>query len=266
MFYLPLTVITLFILFPFLWTIVTSLKEPVELFSRELSYIPRHITFENYKVLFAETPYLQNAGNSLIVSLITVLINIIVAVMASYALTRFRFRGSKLILKGILLVYMLPTVLFLTPLFVLMQKLKLLNTIWALVVSYCTFTIPFSVWLMVGFMKQLSREMEEAAWIDGCGRIKGFLKVCIPILRPGLAATGTYIFINAWNEYLLAVMFTNQKSQTLSILVASFIGQYDIKWTQLTAAGVMTALPVAVLFILVQKNFVSGIATGAVKG
>ncbi len=265
-FYLPLCVITLFILFPFVWTIITSLKDPVELFSQELRYIPQNPTLDNYRVLFTETSYFQNMINSLIVSLITVAINVIVATMASYALTRFQFRGSKAILKGILLVYMLPTVLFLTPLFVLMQRLQLLNTIWALVVSYCTFTIPFSVWLMVGFMKQLAKELEEAAWIDGCSRIKAFLLVCIPVLRPGLAATATYIFINAWNEYLLAVMFTNQKSQTLSILVASFIGQYDIKWTQLTAAGVMTALPVAILFILVQKNFVSGIASGAVKG
>lgn len=265
-FYVPLFVIVSFIAAPFLWTIITSLKEPTEMFSRNLSYCPKKITLENYIELFTETSFVRSSVNSFKVAVITVGINMVVATMAGYAFSRYRFKANRILLKGILLIYMLPSVLFLTPLFILMKNLRLINTIWALVISYCTFTIPFSVWLMVGFMRQLPLELEEAARIDGCSKLKAFLYVCVPVLRPGLAATATYMFINSWNEYLFAVMFTNEKTQTVTVEIASYIGQYDIRWTQITAGGVMAALPVALLFMAVQKNFVTGIASGAVKG
>jgi multiple sugar transport system permease protein len=259
-FYVPLVLIFCFIVLPFVWMILTSFKSYNEMFDAHLSYLPREWIVDNYVSLFTQTKFLLAARNSLTVAFTTVCINIVISSMASYGLTRYRFKSANAILKAILLIYMLPQVLFLTPLFILMKNLGILNSLISLVVSYCTFTVPFSVWLMVGFMNQFPMEIEEAARIDGCSKLKAFFHVGIPILRPGIAATCTYIFINSWNEYLYAVMFTNGSTRTLTVEIASYIGQYAVEWCQLTAGGVMAALPVVIMFIFVQKNFISGSA------
>ena len=265
-FYLPVILITSFILFPFIWMLITSLKDSSEMFEMVLYYLPRKPTLMNYSDLFINTSFLHSTLNSLIVSTTTATINIVVATMAGYAFSRYEFRGRTFLLQTILLIYMIPQVLLLTPLFTTMRSLQLINTYYSLIISYCTFTVPFSVWLMVGFMNKLPVELEEAARIDGCSKLTAFLKVVLPILRPGIAAVATYIFINAWNEYLYAIMFTNEDTRTVTVEISSYIGQYAIRWDHLTAGGVMAALPVIILFMLVQKNFISGLTTGSVKG
>lgn len=265
-FYVPMIAILSFILFPFLWMLITSLKDSSEMFEMVLYYLPQNPTLKNYYELFEHTTFIHSTFNSLLVSTTTAFINIVVATMAGYAFSRFEFKGRNLLLQSILLIYMLPQVLFLTPLFTTMKSLGLINTYFSLIISYCTFTVPFSVWLMVGFMNKLPIELEEAARIDGCSKLRAFFKVVLPILRPGIAATATYIFINAWNEYLYGVMFTNESTRTVTVEIASYIGQYGIRWDHLTAGGVMAALPVITLFMLVQKNFISGLTAGSVKG
>ncbi len=265
-FYMPVIIIITFILFPFIWMLITSLKDSSEMFEMVLYYLPLKPTLMNYYDLFANTSFLHSTFNSLFVSTITAAINLVIATMAGYAFSRFEFKGRSFLLQAILLIYMIPQVLLLTPLFTTMRSLQLINTYFSLIISYCTFTVPFSVWLMVGFMNKLPIELEEAARIDGCSKLAAFLKVVLPILRPGIAAVAAYIFINAWNEYLYAIMFTNENTRTVTVEISSYIGQYAIRWDHLTAAGVMAALPVILLFMMVQKNFISGLTAGSVKG
>ena len=161
---------------------------------------------------------------------------------------------------------MFPQVLFLTPLFITFRNLHLLGSWVSLVIAYCTFTIPFAIWLMTGFMDEIPQEIEEAAKIDGASMPQLFLRVIIPLLKPGMVATGSYIFINSWNEYLYAVMFTSSETRTLPVSLFSFIGEYDVRWDMISAGGITAVIPVVLLFMLVQKHLVTGMTAGSVKG
>lgn len=161
---------------------------------------------------------------------------------------------------------MFPTVLLLIPLYSIMRKLGLLYTPGALILAYTTFTIPFSVWLLNGFLNDLPMSLEEAAMVDGCNRRTAFLKIVLPILGPCLVATGVYIFMNAWNEYTFAMMFTNNASRTIPVALKSLIGQLGVQWDLLTAGGIITIIPVCIMFFFAQKRLVEGMTAGAVKG
>jgi multiple sugar transport system permease protein len=264
--YIPVTILLALTLIPFLWMFLTSLKNPNELYSKVFTYLPVKPTFHNYVELFTKTNFIQNIKNSLLVACGTSVISLLIATMSAYAFTRYKFRGRRVLLGSYLLIYMFPAVLFMIPLFVEMRKFGLVNTLWALIIAHSTFTIPLSVWLMVGFLNEVPMEIEESALVDGCNRFSSFIKVIFPIISPGLAATGSYIFIYSWNEFLYAVMFTNEASRTLPVALQVFVGQYLIQWDLLSAGAVITVLPVIVLFMLIQKNLVRGLTAGAVKG
>ena len=265
-FYLPFFLLLVFIVFPYLWTFLTSLKSTQELYNKTVIYFPAHPSFDNYKTLFQQSDFFQSALNSLMVAVITCAIAICVSVMAGYAFSRYRFRGRNLALSGILLLYMFPQVLFLTPLFIVFRNLGLLGTWASLVVSYCTFTIPFAIWLMTGYIGEIPLEMEEAAKIDGASLPQLFTKIILPLLKPGMVASGSYIFINAWNEYLYAVMFTSSESRTLPVSLAALIGEYDVRWDLISAGGICAVIPVVLLFTVAQKHLVAGMTAGSVKG
>lgn len=265
-FYLPLTLIMIFILFPFLWALINSFKRTTEIFDASFSIFPRIPTISSYVSLFNETGLFKGMKNSLVVASVTAFINMIVSTMSAYAFTRYRFKGSKNILKLILIIYILPQVIFVPPLFVIMRTLDVLQTLWSVIIACCTFTLPFSIWLMTGFMSQIPFELEESAKVDGCNRFTAFFHILLPIIKPGLTATLTYIFINGFNEYLFGAMFTNNETRTLSVELASFIGQFEIRWDLVTSGIVVAVIPVILLFSLVQKNFISGLTAGAVKG
>lgn len=161
---------------------------------------------------------------------------------------------------------MFPTVLLLIPLYSIMRKMGLLYTPGALILSYTTFTIPFSVWLLNGFLNDLPLSLEEAALVDGCSRFTAFFKVILPILNPSLIATGVYIFMTSWNEYTFAVMFTNTATRTIPVALKSLIGQLGVQWDLLTAGGIVTIIPVCIMFFFAQKRLVEGMTAGAVKG
>ena len=161
---------------------------------------------------------------------------------------------------------MLPTVLLLIPLYSIMRNLGLLYTPWALVLAYTTFTLPFSVWLLNGFFNDLPLSLEEAALVDGCNRRMAFFKIILPILGPCLVATGVYIFMTSWNEYTFAVMFTNNATRTIPVALKSLIGQLGVDWGLLTAGGIITIIPVCIMFFFAQKRLVEGLTAGAVKG
>lgn len=264
--YLPLTLILLFILFPFYWTFITSVKPEAELYGA-VTYWPENFTWDAYKKLFTTTvDFLSAMKNSLIVATATTLVSLTASTLAAYAFSRYRFAGRKAMMALFLSNNMFPTVLLLIPLYSIMRKLGLLYTPGALILAYTTFTIPFSVWLLNGFLNDLPMSLEEAAMVDGCNRRTAFLKIVLPILGPCLVATGVYIFMNAWNEYTFAMMFTNNASRTIPVALKSLIGQLGVQWDLLTAGGIITIIPVCIMFFFAQKRLVEGMTAGAVKG
>lgn len=264
--YLPLLILMSFLLFPFYWTFITSIKPEIELYGETVSYFPKAPNFDSYKKLFSEFNFIKPLINSTIVALSTTIVSLVVSVLASYAFSRYRFRGRKALMAMFLTNNMFPTVLLLIPLYAIMRSFGILYTPLSLVLAYTTFTIPFSVWLLNGYLNDLPQSLEEAAMIDGATRLKAFTKIVLPVLVPSLIATGVYIFMTAWNEYTFAVMFTNVDNRTIPVALKSLIGQLGVQWGLLTAGGIITIIPVCILFFFAQKRLVAGLTAGAEKG
>jgi len=263
---IPLALMLVFLLFPFYWTFVTSIKTEKELYG-PISYWPHLATFSSYQRLFTTTVNFFSAiKNSFIVASATALVSLAVSTLAAYAFSRYRFAGRKFLMFLFISNNMFPTVLLLIPLYAIMRKLGLLYTHGSLVLSYTTFTIPFSVWLLNGFINDLPVSLEEAALIDGCNRGGAFVRVVLPVLTPALLATGIYIFMTAWNEYTFAMMFTNVATRTIPVALKNLIGQLGVQWDLLTAGGIVTIIPVCIMFFFAQKHLVAGLTAGAVKG
>jgi multiple sugar transport system permease protein len=204
--------------------------------------------------------------NSFIVAMSTTLITLLVALLAAYAFSRYDFKGKRVCMIIFLTNNMFPTVLLLIPLYTIMRRLGLLYTPSSLLLAYTTFTIPFSVWLLTGYINDLPSSLEEAAMVDGANRAQAFIKIILPILVPCLVATGVYIFMQAWNEYTFAVMFTNEKNRTIPVALKNLVGQLGVQWDLLTAGGIITILPVCIMFFFAQRRLVEGLTAGAVKG
>lgn len=264
--YLPLLILLIFILFPFYWTFITSIKTETELYG-QITYWPKSVTFQAYSALFNTTiNFLSAMKNSFIVAIETMLVSLTVSTLAAYAFSRYRFKGRGVLMGLFLCNNMFPTVLLLLPLYAIMRKMGLLYTHTSLVISYTTFTIPFSIWLLNGFINDLPTSLEEAAKIDGCSGGQAFFKIVIPILIPCMVATGVYVFMNSWNEYTFAMLFTNGASRTIPVALKNLIGQLGVQWDLLTAGGIVTIIPVCIMFFFAQKRLVSGLTAGAVKG
>lgn len=264
--YLPLFLLLLFALFPYIWTILSSIKPESELFTRQIHYLPQSPTFQNYISLFKFTNFSKYLTNSIIVALFTVLVAITVSTLAAYSFARFSFPMKNILLLIVLITTMFPKILLIIPLFKIFAFLKMMNTYTALILAHSTFTIPFSVWMLTGYLKMIPKQLDEAAWMDGCTKTQVLFKIILPIMAPGLAATIAYIFIQSWNDYLYAVMFTSDLTvRTLPVGLKMFMGKFEINYGWLTAGGVVTSLPIVLFFFLVQKHLVKGLTAGAVK-
>lgn len=265
--FIPLILILFFILFPFYWTFLTSIKSNTNEAFGSITYFTLHPVFDSYNQLFSgNTHFINPMINSFIVAFFTTLLSLTVSMLAAYAFSRYRFKGRKAFMVMFLTNNMFPTVLLLIPLYSIMRNLHLLYTPMSLVLSYTTFTIPFSVWLLNGFINDLPMSLEEAAMVDGANKAQAFLRIILPILIPCLVATGVYIFMTSWNEYTFAVMFTNEKNRTIPVALKNMIGELGVNWGQLTAGGIITIIPVCVMFFFAQKRLVEGLTAGAVKG
>ncbi|MFQ3620113.1 MAG: carbohydrate ABC transporter permease [Spirochaetales bacterium] len=264
--HLPLLLIVLFALAPYVWTFLTSLTPEEDLYLAKFRYLPERPTLHNYERLFVRIDYAKNILDSLIVAFFTMLAGLFLTVPASYSFSRFRFRGRTVLLTQFLVINMFPVVLLLVPLFVLMRVLGLMDTHFALIIAYSTFTIPFSTWMLTGFFNAIPKELDEAAQIDGCTRLSTLWRVVLPIAMPGISATGIYIFITAWNEFIYAAILTGSKVRTIPITLQNMIGEFRIAWGLLTAGGVISAIPVIVLFFFIQRQLIHGMTAGAVKG
>jgi multiple sugar transport system permease protein len=264
--HLPMLLIVLFALGPYLWMLLTSLKQESTLFSPERQLLPAVVTLENYLRLFQKTTFLNNLGHSVLVSSGTMVLGLSVSITAAYAFSRFRFAGRRTLMLQFLLVNMFPIVLLIIPLFIIMKNLGLLDTHMGLILAHSTFSIPFATWMMISYFDAIPRSLDEAALVDGCTPVGAMFKVVIPLTVPGIIATGIYIFITSWNEYLYASILAGQNVRTLTVAIQTLVGEYEIAWGLLTAGGVMGALPVTLLFMLIQKRLVAGMTQGAVKG
>ena len=264
--FLPMLILLLFLLFPFYWTFVTSIKPELELYGKVVTYWPKEMTFASYSKLFGEFNFLNPMFNSALVASVTTMVTLTVATLAAYSFSRFQFRGKKLLMIMFLTNNMFPNVLLLIPLYAMMRQLNLLYNPLSLVIAYATFTIPFSVWMLTGYLRDLPIDMEEAALIDGASRPTAFLRVVLPVLTPSIVATCIYIFIQAWNEYTFAVLFTNESNRTIPVALNNLVGQLGVQWDLLTAGGIINIIPICIMFFFAQKRLIEGMTAGAVKG
>jgi trehalose/maltose transport system permease protein len=268
-FYALVIAIVVQALFPFYYAIVTSLKSGAALF--EINYLPTSFSLQNYNdVLFkGNGTFIRNFGNSIFVATLTVLLALFIAVTASYALSRVRFRGRSLMLMTILAVSMFPQIAVLAGLFELIKFLGLYNTPWALIFSYTIFTLPFTVWVLTTFMRDLPIEIEEAAIVDGATPWIIIRRVFLPLMWPAMVTTGLLAFIGAWNEFLFALTFTSSNiTRTVPVAIAllSGNGEHEIPWGLIMAASVIVTVPLIILVLIFQKKIIAGLTAGGVKG
>ena len=262
---LPMLVIVLFALLPYVWMLLTSLKSEADIAATPVRYFPTVLTLEHYRLLLARTTFAVNMRNSLIVALGALALALSVSIPAAYAFSRFRFPGRRLLMTQLLVVNMFPIVLIIIPLFVLMRQLGLLDTFSGVILGHSTFAIPFSIWMLTSYMNAIPTELDEAARIDGATRLQTLRFVVLPLAMPGIVTTGIYIFITSWNEYLFAMMLSGQTVRTVTVALQLFIGEFTVQWGLLTAGGTLIAIPVTILFLAVQKRLVGGMISGAVK-
>lgn len=260
--------VVLISVYPFFYMLSTSFKTGTALFDTNL--LPAAPTLRNYVQLFeGKQPFERHLLNSIIVSTVTVLIALVMAVTASYALGRIQFRGKATLLLLILAVSMFPQVAVLSGMFELMQALGLYNRAIGLVVPYTIFTLPFTVWVLTTFMRGLPKELEEAAIMDGCGPLRIIFQVFMPLLWPALVATGLLAFIGAWNEFLFALTFvTEDTERTVPVSISLITGAnpYEVPWGSIMAASVIVTVPLVLMVLVFQRRIVSGLTAGAVKG
>lgn len=255
--------------FPFVYAVSTSFKTGSALF--ESTLLPKTVSVANYVSLFtvAEQPFGRHILNSIMVSVAVVTISLLIGVTASYALGRINFKGRGLLLTAVLGVSMFPQVAVLAGMFELIRFLGLYNKALGLVLPYMIFTLPFTVWVLTTFMKQLPKELEEAAIMDGCGPWRIIKDVFMPLLWPALVSTGLLAFIAAWNEFMFALTFVldnNERTVPVSISLISGASKYDIPWGNIMAASVLVTAPLLLLVLAFQQKIVSGLTAGAVKG
>ncbi|NEA63646.1 carbohydrate ABC transporter permease [Streptomyces sp. SID12488] len=252
--------------FPVYWMLNTAFKPAKDAIDPDPSLLPTGFTLANFRRALNIADFWGPVGRSLIVSLTVVVIGIIVGMLAALAISRFAFRGRKVVIVGILAVQMVPLVAMIIPVFLLLNDLDQYDRLSGLIITYLTFILPFTVWTLRGFIVNIPKELEEAAMVDGCSRTTAFLRVVFPLLAPGLVATSVYGFIQAWNEYLYALMLMSQKNQTATVWLGNFTTKHGTEYAPMMAGSTMMAVPIVVLFLLVQRKMAAGLTAGAVKG
>ena len=261
-----LVVIALLINLPIILMVLNSFKTNAEILTSQ-RIIPRHITFANYQVLSSRTNFWTYFRNSIIIAGGATAASVVIAVLAGYALSRFRSAAITVYSRALLMFQMFPLILALIPLFILFRNLRLINTYFSVIIIYTTVHLPFAVWLAKGFFDGIPRELDEAAWIDGCSRMQAFRRVILPLTRPGIVAIAIFSVLFSWNEYLIASIFLRSKEVlTIPVGIQQFIQEYQTDWGSLMAAATLGMLPILIFSLVAQKQLVHGAIAGSVKG
>lgn len=265
-----LAVLTVFVLVPIYVMISSSLK-PLQDVSGEFRWIPSGLTVRPYFDIWETVPLAKYFVNSLIVAGAAAVLSVIVAVFAAYGVSRYRFRGKRVFTVTVLSTQMFPGILFLLPLFLIYVNIgnatgiALFGSRGGLILTYLTFSLPFSIWMLIGYFESVPRELDEAATVDGCGPLGALFRVVVPAATPGIVAVGVYSFMTAWGEVLFASVMTNDTTRTLSIGLQSYATQNDVYWNQVMAASLVVSVPVVAGFLLLQRYLVAGLTAGSVK-
>jgi multiple sugar transport system permease protein len=265
-----LTVLTIFALLP-LYVMVSSSLKPLQDVTGTFRWIPSPITFSSYVQMWQTVPLGQYFVNSLIVCTCSAALSVLVATFAAYAVSRYRFRGRRAFTLVVLSTQMFPGILFLLPLFLIYVSIgnatgiTLLGSRTGLIITYLTFSLPFSIWLLVGYFDSIPRGLDEAAWVDGCGPLRALFRVVIPAAIPGIITVAIYAFMTAWGEVLFASVMTNDTTRTLAVGLRDYSTQNDVYWNQIMAASIVVSIPVVAGFLLMQRFLVTGLTAGSVK-
>ncbi len=261
---------------PFIWLFITSISYQRNLLARPLSFIPPEITTENYKMIFGlirfhaegqASKILPSMLNSLIVAVIVTIINLVIGTTAGYAYARYTFPLKSFSLYAVLFTRMLPTVVLIPAFFLMFRAMGLQNTLMGLIIAYCSFTLPFTIWIMKAYFETIPQELEKSAFVDGCTRLQAYYKVILPISGPGLVAGGAFTFMLCWNEFIVAqVLNSKPGTTTLPPVIAGMNGQINIDYSVIAASGFLSALPAVLLVLIFQKYMVQGLTAGSVKG
>lgn len=252
--------------FPVYWMFATALKQPGQILSAVPKVIPWPISVENFQRALSQPQFWVFARNSITVSLSTVILSLLIALGASIAVARFNFIGRKAFLVVLVLIQMIPGSAMVIPIYLMLRSVNALDFIPGLVLTYMTFVLPFTIWTLRGFVEGVPVELEEAALVDGCSRVKAFTHVLLPLLMPGIVATSIFAFISAWDDYLFAyVIMKSQGNYTLPVWLVSFQTQEGVDYGAMIAASSIFSIPVLIFFLLVQRRLVSGMTSGAVK-
>lgn len=254
-------------MFPFIWQLLTSIKPPEQINKIPPDWLPKYFYIEYYMNVFQKRPFLVYLKNSLIVSTATTLFSLAIGSFAAYALARLRFSGKKIILALILSVSMFPHIATLSPMFLFLREMKLLNTYAGLVLPYTTFAMPLTIWILTSFFKEIPKDLEEAAIVDGSSHFGAFFKITLPLAAPGMFTTAILVFIAAWNEFLYALSFMAKDSmRTVPVAIAMFPGEHDLPWGDIAAASIVVTVPLIIMVLFFQRRIIAGLTAGGVKG
>ncbi|GGT56797.1 ABC transporter permease [Streptomyces kurssanovii] len=265
-----LTLLTAFVLLP-VYVMVSSSLKPLEDVSSEFRWMPSGLTIRPYFDIWETVPLAKYFVNSLIVAGAATVCSVIIAIFAAYAVSRYRFRGKRLFTVSVLSTQMFPGILFLLPLFLIFVNIgnttgvALFGSRGGLILTYLTFSLPFSIWMLIGYFDSVPRELDEAALVDGCGPLKALFRVVVPAAIPGIVAVAVYAFMTAWGEVLFASVMTNDTTRTLAVGLQGYSTQNDVYWNQIMAASLVVSVPVVAGFLLLQRYLVTGLTAGAVK-
>lgn len=264
--YIFILIMVFLAIMPFIYVVLTALKSSEQIYDPN-QIIPTYVTLENFRHVLFQSNFVRYFLNSIFITLVTTVICMVLSVMAAYGLTRYYIFGSEKIKMAVLMTRMFPGILLCIPFYIIMKQMQLIDSYVGLIMMYCSFTLPFAIWNTCAFFNTLPWELEEAAMIDGCSRLRSFFTVIVHVAKPGLFVTALFCFMSSWDEYMYASIFINTTlKKTIQVGMQDFIGQYSVDWGLLMSAVVISLIPILFFFALVQKNLVDGLSSGAVKG